>query len=151
MLNRDPRQRISAKNLLKHKWFNKTLEESSKNKYEEEKNLTTALRNLQNFEADTTLQKAVLSYIASQEIDPQTEAQLRTLFTTLDKDGNGQISKQELEEGYEKMYGGIKKAKTLSKKVMAESDVNKNGCIDYNGFSIFLIIINRIFDGKYGK
>eukprot|EP01022_Parablepharisma_sp_SALTPOND_P018429 TRINITY_DN3009_c0_g1_i1.p8 TRINITY_DN3009_c0_g1~~TRINITY_DN3009_c0_g1_i1.p8 ORF type:complete len:142 (+),score=17.66 TRINITY_DN3009_c0_g1_i1:4103-4528(+) len=131
MLNRNPKERINVTNALEHKWFQAY--EAPGHKRETEKSLVVALRNLQNFEAGTTLQKAVLSYIAVQEIEPQMESELRNIFNALDVDRNGMISKKELLESYEKVYGSKSKALTACREVLRRGDVNKNGCIDYNG------------------
>jgi len=135
MLKRNPRERISIEKALKHPWFMNY--ENIVQKKDAEENLVLSLRNLQNFEADTTLHKAVLSYIASQEIASETEKKLREIFNTLDVDKNGVLSISELKEGYAKIYGSKSKAEKASKLVIEKSDVNNNGCIDYNGIFLY--------------
>jgi calcium-dependent protein kinase len=54
------------------------------------------------------------------------------MFKQFDKNGDGQLSKQEIIEGYQKFFG-----KSLSveeaDEIMNELDKNKSGYIDYSG------------------
>ena len=147
LLTKDPKLRITANEAVKHPWINK-YEIDVDCKDELNDNLIQSLRNLKNFGAETILQKAVLSYIASQEIDPHEEKRLKQLFDTLDSDKNGQVTVTNLLSGYSKIYKDKVKAQHASMQIMKQADINKNGCIDYNGVYIYN---NRIFDGKYGK
>jgi len=133
MLNRNRKERISAISALKHKWFVK-YEDMSPSKKERGDSLVISMRNIQNFVAGTTLQKAVMSYIASQQIDPDTEKRMRKVFEDLDDDKNGQLNEKELTDGYEKIYGDRAKAQRIAQMVMRKSDMNHNGSIDYNEF-----------------
>ncbi|MDR3547074.1 MAG: EF-hand domain-containing protein [Candidatus Pacebacteria bacterium] len=132
MLNRDPKARITARDALKNCWIMK-YETSEVSKKEQDENLIQSLRNLKNFETECTLQKAVLSYIASQEIDPVTEKKFRQVFDALDTDKSGQVSVSELVQGYERIYKDKVRARRASAQVLKRTDVNKNGYVDYNG------------------
>lgn len=81
-----------------------------------------------------TFQKAVLAYIASQELSQSEEKQLKDAFNLLDRDQNGIITKDELVEGYMKMGRAETVAKVEAEWVMRKIDVNQNGAIDYNEF-----------------
>ena len=55
---------------------------------------------------------------------------LLNLFTTLDKDGNGFLSKQEISEGFESIFG----TEMLDVNSVFDSiDRDKNGLISYDG------------------
>jgi len=135
MLCRNPKERITAQNALKHQWFTKNEKE-----YKNDDILLESLRNLKNFETENSLQKAVLSYIASQEMDPDMEKRLKPIFDFLDSDKNGTVSYQELIEGFSKIYkNDNSKIQKMCYNILKDTDFNKNGTVDYNGiFSIFL-------------
>jgi len=80
-----------------------------------------------------TFQKAVLAYIASQQLCQTEERKLRQAFEALDLDKNGSISKEELIKGYAFVYKDPDKAKEEVERIMRRIDVNQNGAIDYNG------------------
>ncbi len=146
MLNKDPKQRITAEAALNHPWIagggpsaymvgeRRNVGKAREKTKENSGGVVESLRNLRNFKAQNTLQKAVMSYIASQERDTKTEHEMRSAFLALDEDHNGQITEKELVECYQK----LNKSKSLAKKealaVIRRADVNKNGAIDYNEF-----------------
>eukprot|EP00826_Nyctotherus_ovalis_P037587 TRINITY_DN3439_c0_g1_i26.p2 TRINITY_DN3439_c0_g1~~TRINITY_DN3439_c0_g1_i26.p2 ORF type:complete len:191 (+),score=58.68 TRINITY_DN3439_c0_g1_i26:3214-3786(+) len=121
MLTKDPLVRITANEAVQHPWLRKYAYLS---KEEENENLIQSLRNLKNFRAETILQKAVLSYIASQEIDPQEEKKLKHLFDTIDTDKSGQISFQELSDKYTE----ISNSKAIAQQVSALSLIHICRC-----------------------
>jgi len=100
--------------------------------YKEEE-LFTTLDKLKGFRTQMTFQKAVLAYMASQQLYQSEEKKLREAFKALDKDNNGTISKNELIEGYILVYKNEQRAKEEVERIMRRIDVNQNGAIDYNG------------------
>ena len=132
MLTRDPKSMINANEAVLHPWLNK-YESSGLSKNELNEDLVQSLRNLKNFGADFVLQKAVLSYIASQEIDPHEEKHFKELFDSLDSDKSGQVTAKNLLIAYEKIYKDKVKAQQISAQILKRTDLNNNGCIDYNG------------------
>jgi len=130
MLDRNANNRITANEAVRHPWLQKHEYQS---KEEANVNLIQSLRNLKNFKAETILQKAVLSYIASQEINPEEEKKLKQLFDSIDADKSGQVSLQELLEKYTKIFNSKTKAQQASANILKQTDINNNGYIDYNG------------------
>jgi len=53
-------------------------------------------------------------------------------FKAIDKDGDGQLSKQELLDGYYKIYG-VHLDQETTDNLMKNLDKNKSGYIDYSG------------------
>lgn len=147
MLTKDPKERINAKDALDHPWFKK-YSSSFSYKGEQNETLIESLRNLKNFSAETTLQRAVLGYIATQEIDPHEEKRLKQLFYSLDVRKTGQVTLNDLMEGYTMIYKDKTKAQKISKQIMKRADLNNNGCIDYSGKSL---IYYRILNGINGS
>ena len=54
------------------------------------------------------------------------------LFKEIDKNGDGQLSKDELLEGYEKIFGTTVTAKEIDD-IFDTLDKNKSGFLDYSG------------------
>ena len=99
-----------------------------------------------------TLQKAVLSYIASQELTKSEEERLKEAFDSIDEDKNGCISKEELIEGYKMMGRTEIRARLEAEHVMTRLDMNRNGTIDYNEFLVAnLIMYNVLTEDKLKK
>ena len=125
-----PEERPTASEALQNPWFKIfTIVENSS-----QEELFTGLTNLKVFHTQMTFQKAVLSYIASQELNKDEEKKLKEIFDSIDSDKNGSISKEELIEGYKLMDGNDETAENQADYVMHKLDLNKNGTIDYNEF-----------------
>ena len=129
MLTYDPAKRISASEAMKHSFITKfsgKLQVSGSD-------LQLSLNNLRSFRTQVLFQKAVLTYIASQQLLQQDEAKIRKIFDTFDLNRDGQLTKEEIIAGYSKLYGDSKKAKKQADQIMKNVDLNNNGLIDYNG------------------
>jgi calcium-dependent protein kinase len=129
MLSLDPERRISAKQALVDPWL---VHQHKKSPVKKERMLKS-LDNLENCTITGHIHKAVLTYISVRTITKTKEDKLRAVFQSLDKNGDGQLSKAELIDGYEKYYGNRELAMKKAKKIMQQIDINKNGLIDYNG------------------
>ncbi len=147
MLTRDPAARISAEAALKHPWMRRHKEEEER-KSRQEESLIETLRLLRNFSARNTLQKAVLSYMASQHTDAVSEKQMRAMFNQLDADHNGYVTTDELISGYQRVYKDWALAKRDAAEVVKMLDVNQNGVVDYNGF-LPVCNVGRVPDGEH--
>eukprot|EP00826_Nyctotherus_ovalis_P051255 TRINITY_DN6396_c0_g1_i5.p3 TRINITY_DN6396_c0_g1~~TRINITY_DN6396_c0_g1_i5.p3 ORF type:complete len:174 (+),score=43.45 TRINITY_DN6396_c0_g1_i5:1342-1863(+) len=147
MLTKDPRARVNANDALKHPWFAK-YNSLFASKEEQNENLIQSLRNLKNFSAETTLQRAVLGYIATQEIDPREEKRLKLLFDSLDVNKSGQVTLNDLLEGYKKIYKDEARAQKVAEQIMKRADINNNGCIDYSGKAL---LHARVPNGLHGS
>jgi len=132
MLTKDPNARISASDAVKHPWFAKH-NTSLSSKEEQYENLIQSLRNLKNFNAESSLQKAVLSYIATQEIEPREEKRLKQLFDSLDVNKSGQVTLSDLMGSYTKIYKDKAKAQRAAEQIMKKLDMNNSGSIEYSG------------------
>ncbi len=129
MLTLEPGKRISASEALKSKWIQRFVGKSVVTPID----MHISLHSLKVFSTQTVLQKAVLSYVASQHLDKKKEARLRDVFNSLDGDNDGFLSLEELTNGFLKLYGNSAQAKLDAIMVMKKLDANHNGKIDYNG------------------
>lgn len=133
----NPEDRISAIEALNDPWIVK-----STTKEFNEEDLIIPLEKLRCFKTQMTFQKAVLAYIASQQLSKKEEKKLREVFEILDEDKNGTISREELTKGYMIVYKDENRAKSDVERVMRHIDINQNGSIDYNGIFKCLIMQN---------
>jgi calcium-dependent protein kinase len=92
MLKRNPRNRISAKEALQDPWIISNVS-SQPLKEKIFKNLTT-------FSVHSRFRHAIITFIASQMATKEDNQEMLEAFASLDTDGNGVLSKQELLTGY---------------------------------------------------
>lgn len=130
MLVLDPAKRISPGDAMKNEWI---IEYESKQNSEIHNKLP--LDNLKQFQVNSMMHKAVLTFIASQELEAEQLETLKRSFSSLDKNGDGQISKEELIEGYIKQHMSPDIAEKEVNEIFEFVDLNQNLKIDYNGKS----------------
>ena len=129
LLQYSPENRINVRDALNDPWIHRYSEKNVGNEY-----LFMTLTNLQSFHTQMTLQKAVLSYIASQELSKKHEENLRSIFNCIDTDRDGRITKEELKKAYMKVGKSIDEADSYATWIMKRIDLNRNDTIDYNEF-----------------
>jgi len=133
MLVKTPEKRINAHQARMHIWIiNNCLRPPPVQKV-----MALPLENLRVFHSQDVLQNAVLTFIASQLIDKEQEESLRKLFSVLDTDEDGAISKTELEKGYHEVCINSIAADQEVEEIFQHVDLNKNGIIDYSGTQKF--------------
>jgi len=132
----DPEKRPSAQQALGDIW----LKELDTNDLIDFAEVSQSLENLQTFRTQMTFQKAVLTYIASQQLSKGEEEDIREKFRKLDMDKDGVLSKDELIKIYKLYYKEEKKANKVVQTIIRYVDLNQNGVIDYNGNNIFTFI-----------
>ena len=81
-----------------------------------------------------TFQKAVLTYIASQDLTKEEEKNFQEAFLALDLNDDGRISNYELASSYRQMCFTEKEADIEATNTIRKIDINQNGDIDYNEF-----------------
>lgn len=74
-----------------------------------------------------------MMYIVSQLMTKKEKDELGKIFFSLDKNGDGALTREELLEGYEKLYKNKERAMAEVNDLMANADVDQNGIIDYSG------------------
>lgn len=127
LLNKDPDLRISAEDCLKHSWFEKMVGEETV----DQKIVAKALDNLKNFNNKNKLKTATLGFMVQHLLNQKDLEELESVFNQLDKNGNGSLSKEELIDGYRKIYGEKFNEKEVEALIdMADSD--GSGEINYS-------------------
>lgn len=127
MLTKDPFKRPSAEEVFMDPW----IQNRAKQLVEDSRLAPSLLNHLTSFYASKKMQQATLAYIASQ-LTTETEIQhLRKVFVAIDTNGDGLLSEQELEEGFEKC--GLSD-KYDFQEILRRADLDLNGFIDYTEF-----------------
>ena len=129
LLQRDTKLRISAASALEHPWIKNQAPNAKMNK-------NSALRvfnNLKNFSADEKLQEAAIAFIVNQLTTKEEIEELRKIFIDLDKNNDGVLSREEIENGLIKYYGS-EQAIEETNKIFNKVDADGNGTISYDEF-----------------
>lgn len=129
MMLYDHTKRISAIEAINHPWILNCTDETQDVEYTK-----SLLNNVRGFSAEHKLQEAALTYIASQLTTSKEKEQLQAVFMELDKDKDGKLSKNELVQGFKKMFGEDYPAVEEVEKIMQKLDIDHNGFIDLTEF-----------------
>ncbi|OMJ88179.1 hypothetical protein SteCoe_9912 [Stentor coeruleus] len=126
MLKYKAELRYSADQALDDPWFEQSPNSISKP-------LTSIIQNMKNFNASEKLQHAVLTFITSQLSSKEETKQLAETFKSVDKNGDGKLSKDELLREFLKTMTEDE-AETEVKKIFNCVDMDMNEHIDYSEF-----------------
>ena len=131
MLTKDPAARLSLRECLEHPW----IRTNSVCKSHDSKPIFQALRNLKAFEAKRKVKQTILTFMAA-HFDTQEETKaLRDAFISVDTNGDGRISLEELVSAYCQIMSRDE-AVFVAEKVIKCVDLDHNGFIDYSEFML---------------
>ncbi len=142
MLTFNPADRINAREALNDKWIQNNAAQGSINQ--------KTLKNLADFSTRNKLKQAILTFIVTQMTSTAEKDELQRTFQSLDKDGNGVLTKEELIEGYRKVFADKKEQADIEvARIIEEVDINHSGYIDFTGNDLEIsketkFFINRI-------
>jgi len=138
LLTYKPEDRPAASDALQHPWVTELatvqVDESAAH---------SALDNLKNFKADTTMKQATFAFIASQLLSKNERDGLAKVFKAFDKNGDGKLSMQEVKEGYLEHYGKVMSDEEVEQMFNAV-DTDKSGFIDYSEFVVAALNENQL-------
>ena len=109
------------------------------------------LTNLSQFHINSRFRHAIMTFMANRMIHKQDLEQLENAFQSLDADGNGILTKEELIEGYCKtmkempMHDIIKEVD----RIIGTIDSNHSGEIDFTEFLVAAINKDKLLEGNY--
>jgi len=117
-------ERLKAGEVLEHPWFKENLKE--------EATLPVNFSSLKNFRNSEKLKKATLTYIATQCSDAEI-GELGKVFHSLDKNGDGVLTIEELKGGLEEFHVSAEKAHDILQ-IFKSIDTDGSGTINYTEF-----------------
>ena len=127
LLEYNPKKRITAQQALEDEWITRFTSSSII------QSPPISLDNLVSFRSGQKLQKAIMTFIASQFLTKEETSNLAVSFRKLDQNNDGKLSKEELLEAFILIHGN-ESAEEEVMKVFQEADVNQSGFIDYSEF-----------------
>jgi len=131
MMEFDQNKRLSAQDALNDGWFKKVLEREEINRPLAVENLN----NLKNFGFESKLQEATWVFLVSYFATKEEKDKLLETFKALDLDHDGQLTRDELKQGYVKIMGmSDELAEEEADRLMRTLDTNNSGSIDYSEF-----------------
>ncbi|CAD8060260.1 unnamed protein product [Paramecium sonneborni] len=126
LLRMDPNKRLSAKQALEDPWLIKYAPSTQVNK--------KVLNNLRQFQAETILKQALMSYMITQMSTQKEIQDLQEEFQRLDENNDGFLSKDELLKGYLQIQTDHKLAEDEVERILQMIDINRSGQIDFSEF-----------------
>lgn len=142
MLNRNPKSRLSAKQALQDKWM--------QNNFDSTLLKGKIFENLSSFNSKTRFRHAIITFIASQMTNKEDNEELLKTFSSLDTDGNGVLSKQELIVGYKKIMPGSpdSEIESIVDELMGHVDINNKGEINFTEFAVAAMNREKLLNSK---
>ena len=144
MLKKNPNERWSAEQCLKHKWF-KMLEDNENKKDKSNFKLIqmNAINHMTQFVSENRFKQAVLQFISTQFNLQKEEGDLRDIFKSMDISGTGQISKKEFCDKLIELYGE-NDGKNIASNIFNNLDMDGSGKISYNEFLSAMISSKKV-------
>ncbi|KAF3445397.1 hypothetical protein FNV43_RR10573 [Rhamnella rubrinervis] len=135
MLERDPKSRISAHEVLCNPWI-------VDDRVAPDKPLDSAvLSRLKQFSAMHKLKKMALRVIA-ERLSEEEIGGLKELFKMIDTDNSGSITFEELKEGLKRVGSDLMESEIKS--LMEAADIDNSGSIDYGEFLAATLHLNKM-------
>ncbi|CAD8113683.1 unnamed protein product [Paramecium sonneborni] len=122
----DPKKRISMQEAFNHPW----IQNIQQNEIED----ISLIKNLSQFSAQNKLRAAIIQFISVQLVKKEESEKLFITFKTLDQNGDGVLSKDELLKGMLSADIDHLKAETMANGLMQKLDVNESGKVDFTEF-----------------
>jgi len=128
MLTTDPRQRPTAQECLSDPWIVKFCQARVG-----DAERAVAVSGLRSFRGDVKLQQAVSTFITTQLLTKEETQHWRDVFNSIDSNGDGHLSREEMIEGLSKTMPA-EEAEAEVEKIMQQVDTDQSGHIDYTEF-----------------
>ncbi|CAD8137025.1 unnamed protein product [Paramecium octaurelia] len=138
MLCFDPKNRYTVEQALLDPWI-----QDNKNNASIDKQV---LENLKQFHSCSKLQQAILQLIASTMMNNKDKQKLIQQFKSMDRNGDGKLSHQELKQGYMKIYNDELKAEHVVQEILKKGDFNHSDTLEYSEFLVAASQYNQLVE-----
>ena len=128
MIEKNPYKRISALEALQDVWF----KNNTKKKKVDKVLAKNVLQNMKKFKKNKKFEKATISFIINQLVLKDERNDLERQFKEWDTNGDGDLSRDEIIQGYKKTYGKVDENEIDN--MINSIDLDGNGVIDYHEF-----------------
>ena len=142
LLTYEEKDRTCAGEALSHPWITELCESKIDDKVAKK-----ALMNLSKFRAEEKIKQATIAYIASQLLSKKEKESLATIFKAFDENGDGMLSKEEIKNGYEKVFGYSINEEQINA-MFQEVDLDGSGYLDYSEFVVATMNEKNLFSEK---
>ena len=133
MLEYDPEKRISMEAALHNDW----IQQFSLIRAMDEKIIQRTLKSLLSIKFERKLQEFIwLFFVNNFASSIYNNNEVLNTFQSVDLNGDGILSKEEMVVAYSKLLGDLKRAEKYVEKIFKYLDCNKNGSIDFSEFVI---------------
>jgi calcium-dependent protein kinase len=143
MLEFHPKNRISALNALNSKWIKDNITNELNN--EEMEYFSSVLKNIKNWDSGEKFQQATLAYIVHFIFPSEEIEEMKRVFKTIDKNGDGMLTYDELLKGFEIVFGNQIHNYEINK-IIEDIDGNADGYISYEEFLRVAINKNKLIN-----
>ena len=137
LLTKDPVKRPSAEEALLHPW----IQHNSYSRVEATQ-VSLAVDNLKKFCGGSKLQQAVSLFITTYVLTREEKQHLTDIFTSLDTDHDGVVTKDELLTGLARRMSS-EEAQAQVDLIMSKVDMDNSGTINYTEFVAVSVAMNR--------
>ncbi|CAD8148972.1 unnamed protein product [Paramecium octaurelia] len=133
----DPKKRINMEEAFNHVWI-----QDNQNKEIEDFNI---IQTLSHFSAQNKLRAAIIQFISVQLVNKEESTKLFQTFKSLDTNGDGVLSREELLKGILVADIDHFQAENMVNDLIQELDVNESGKVDFTEFiSAALVLQSKI-------
>jgi len=138
LLEKNPDERISAEQALKHDWFNKT--KTKEMLFDTAKqNIKSMLGKLCSYKSHYKLQQVAIAFIVHNISQTEEVKRIFYAFQLIDDNGDGRITKEELIKGLQIYDPNIKNPKAEVDKIFNSIDTDNNGFLEFEEFARVII------------
>lgn len=142
LLTYESDKRPSASDALSHPWITQWCDSQIDSKVAK-----NALVNLSKFRAEEKIKQATVAYIAAQLLSKKEKENLSNIFKAFDTNGDGMLSKEEIKNGYEKIFGQNMNDEQVDD-IFKAVDIDNSGYIDYSEFVVATMNEKNLFSEK---
>jgi calcium-dependent protein kinase len=142
LLTYDKDKRPSASDALSHPWITHMCDSQIDSTVAKK-----ALVNLSKFRAEEKIKQATIAYIAAQLLSKKEKENLSNIFKAFDTNGDGMLSKEEIKNGYEKIFGQNMNDEQVDD-IFKSVDIDNSGYIDYSEFVVATMNEKNLFSEK---